>query len=396
MFTNVSRLAVSVKLAHASTWLEAHLSAKWLCLVRCIVPDSRRVHAQVEHVELVTEGVEISLDAITATTPGAPAPHADPSRQLSKVLSVRDSMRERSQTPPVSSTAAATGMGSFFAGGPEGWHDHDDDAGVHAQPPAVPAIEALVDGLAQNAALAELAENPTSLFMLAIDKPPADTAVAGADASVPVDGGAVSAAALPSPSPEPGLRIPSAATALDAEHTTQTLPPHQQPSELQRSRDISDALPPSTTAAAAQTYMFALPPVLEDNPLAAEAVANLEEPCTTAYHSFTSGAHRRRSVSQQRASSAVESKHSHGLEEPTPIDADDLEAPLVAPSHRSSMCGRAPLVRPPAPLPVCAQGWRCHGPLSAHIRTRRAHRLECSCGVVVYTVEQAICVTSPR
>ena len=188
-----------------------------------------------------------------------------------------------------------------------------------------------MDGLAQNAALAELAENPTSLFMLAIDAPAGD--VPSAADGTPIDGGTgvQSSTVMLSPSPSPAP-VPQASHDGELHAQSQV----QQAPGVQHSRDASDALPPSTTAAAAQTFVFALPPVMEVNPVAAETLADLEEPSATAYQSFTSGAQRLRSVSQQRPSSAVDSKHSNRLEEPSPIDGDDVGAPLLAPSHRSS------------------------------------------------------------
>ena len=81
----------------------------------------------------------------------------------------------------------------------------------------------------------------------------------------------------------------------------------------------------------AQTFVFALPPVLEDHPDATAAAA------AVALEAQPSLLQRKRSRSGPRSMSAV-SKQSNSFEGPSAIDGDDVVAPLYEPSHRPSMC----------------------------------------------------------
>lgn len=283
---------------------------------------------QVQHVDLVTEVVEIPLEALAAPAHDAAAQAAlsklpSMSRHASHAAATAHLVLDAEAQTPRMSRLASTSAALPDGGAP------------------MPSLDTLAEGLANRVALHELAADPGSLFMLTVDAPHAAAAAHVTPLATASHDGASSAAAPAAPPSGTAAGTPSTAQLRTSMGRRPSFGSELPSIKLEPSHDLALAAAASSAAAAAaappQTYVFALPPVLEDNPDAAGTAAAMADPMREFVDapSFHGGY---RSRSGLRSGSGMGSKASNALELPTPIDGDDITAPLAAASHRSSMC----------------------------------------------------------
>ena len=203
---------------------------------------------------------------------------------------------------------------------PPAWTGLQNDSAL------LPSLGALADSLASRGALQDLVSDPNSLFMLTVSSPPATQSGAPPADTRLSDGAVSSAAAAPS-----SAATDSIAEGQSAPQLNTSLNKHP---SLRRDSPFM-TYEPAYERTPAQTFMFALPPILEDNLDAARSAAATAEPMRNLVDAPSFRGYRSRSGLRSGAGIASKASSSQ-VDVSIALDGEEETAPLITASQRSA------------------------------------------------------------